>query len=163
MLIPAGMKDFSTRFLRSVLLAVLVWGWGSLSAYAEDPASASSNGPAWLSRGNAPVPAAPGNYQRATFRSMGALLLLIGALAGVNYWLRRRGFAGQPVPGSGLHVRARLKLGVRQEVVVVEWGGDQLVLGVGPSFIQPLYTRRGGAASDLEKEEIVVEGTGHVS
>ena len=94
---------------------------------------------------------------------MGALLLLIGALAGANFWLRRRGFAGQPLNGTGLRVRARLKLGVRQEVVVVEWGADQLVLGVGPSFIQPLYTRRGGASLDSDKDEISVEGTGHGS
>ena len=162
MLIPAGMKEFSTRLLRSAVLAVVVWGW-SLSAYAEDLPSASSNGPAWLSHATAPVSSTSGNYKHATFRSMGALLLLIGALAGVNYWLRRKGFPGQPVSGAGLRVRARLKLGVRQEVVVVEWGGDQLVLGVGPSFIQPLYTRRGGAPSDLEKDELIVEGTGHAS
>ena len=162
MLIPAGMKEFSTRLLRSAVLAVVVWG-GGLSAHAEDTAFASSNGPAWLSHGNAPVSASPGNYQRATFRSMGALLLLIGALAGVNYVLRRRGFAGQPVSGSDLRVKARLKLGVRQEVVVVEWEGDQLVLGVGPSFIQPLYTRRGAGATPVEKEELIVGGTGHAS
>ncbi len=157
------MNDSSTRLFRSALLAVLVWGGFGFSAYAADPELASTNGPAWLSHANAPVSSTAGNYQRATFRSMGALLLLIGALAGVNYWLRRRGFARPPINGADLRVRARLKLGVRQEVVVVEWGGDQLVLGVGPSFIQPLYTRRGGTSVDLDKEEIRVEGTGHGS
>ncbi len=163
MLTHTGMNDSSSRLLRSALLAILVWGGCGVFTYADEPELASSNGPAWLSHANAPISSTSGNYQQATFRSMGALLLLIGALAGVNVWLRRRGFAGQPTTGAGLRVRARLKLGVRQEVVVVEWGGDQLVLGVGPSYIQPLYTRRGGAPLDLEKEEIRVEGTGHGS
>ncbi len=89
---------------------------------------------------------------------MGALLLLIGALAGMNHWLRRRFPGGAPAVGSGLKVRARLRLGVRQEVVVVEWGGDQLVLGIGSTFIQPLHIRRGGAGDAVET---VVEGSGH--
>jgi len=98
------------------------------------------------------------HYQRATFRSLGALVLLIGALLAVNHWLRRRFVAGQPLAEASLKVRARLRLGVRQEVVVVEWGGDQLVLGVGPTFIQPLHIRRGCPAVN---EEVRVEEVRH--
>ena len=98
------------------------------------------------------------DYGRATMRSMGSLILLIGALLAVNYWFRRRFAAEQPVSGATLKVKARLRLGVRQEVVVVEWEGDQLVLGVGPSFIQPLYNRRGTPG---EPELGIVEGAGH--
>ena len=85
-------------------------------------------------------------------------MLLIGALLAINHWMRRRLVAGQPLAGSSLKVHARMRLGVRQEVVVVEWAGDQLVLGVGPTFIQPLHIRRGLPAAN---EEIRVEGASH--
>lgn len=111
-----------------------------------------------MSRSEQPGTPAPSHFRSATFRSLGALLLLIGVLAAVNRWLRHRPIAGQPLTGESLRVQARLRLGVRQEVVVVEWGGDQMVLGIGPSFIQTLHIRRG---CPEDAEEIAAKGADH--
>ncbi len=143
-----------------MILALVVLSWASVPARATelDSESIPLDEPAWISQAGNVGAESSVNYQRATFRSMGVLLLLIGSLLAVNHWLRRRYVAGQPLAGSSLKVCARLKLGVRQEVVVVEWGGDQMVLGVGPSFIQPLHIRRESAE---DTEEIQVEGADH--
>ena len=85
-------------------------------------------------------------------------MLLIGALLAINHWMRRRFAAGLPLAEASLKVRARLRLGVRQEVVVVEWAGDQLVLGVGPAFIQPLHVRRG---IPVANEDVRAAGASH--
>ena len=142
-------------------LVLVVWSWTSGGALAAEPESAAParDEPAWMAQAANSTAASSGHYQRATFRSLGALLLLIGALLAVNHWLRRRFVAGQPLTEASLKVSARLRLGVRQEVVVVEWGGDQLVLGVGPTFIQPLHIRRGNPADD---EEVRVAEADHV-
>ncbi len=98
--------------------------------------------PTWLSRSNKEEAAPPGDYRHAALRSIAALLLIIGALMVTHHWLRRRFATEQPAAGSRLKVLSRLRLGARQELVVIEWEGDQMVLGMGPSFIQALHTRR---------------------
>ena len=150
-----GMNSPCACCVRSALLAL--WVWGGMPAPARAAESATRDEPAWISRAEQPGSTSSSHYPRAMFRSLGSLVLLIGALLAVNRWMRRRFAAGQPLAGSGLKVMARLRLGMRQEVVVVEWGGDQLVLGVGPSFIQPLHTRRGGQAEGgvRVQEEVV--------
>lgn len=156
-----GMNPSCFIRVRWVVLGLVGWGWCAGAALAVEPeaVATSSNEPAWLSHAENSEATSAGQYQRATFRSMGVLLLLIGAMLAINYGLRRRFVARQPLAGSSLKVHARLRLGVRQEVVVVEWGGDQMVLGVGPSFIQPLHIRRGCPAPT---EESLVVGGAHV-
>ena len=127
-----GMNSSCCRWGRLALLIWMLWGGASGSVLAQDPETATRDVPEWLSRTDHPGASSPSHYRSATLRSLGALLLLIGALAAVNRWLRHRPIAGQPMTEASLRVQARLRLGVRQEVVVVEWGGDQMVLGVGP-------------------------------
>ncbi len=142
----AGMKLSQSRGFRLAAVALVFGAWmaGWAEAAAEEP-PATHGEPAWMSRVGGPEAVASRHYGRAAFRSMGALLLMIGALMGVNYWLKRRAPAGKPEAGECLRVRSRLRLGVRQELLVVDWEGDQIVLGIGPSFIQTLHVRRGVA------------------
>ncbi len=79
-----------------------------------------------------------------------ALLALLGALAWVVQWLRRR----LPTPQAGaatLRVLSQLMVGPQQRVVVVELDGPggpvQLTLGVTPQHVRTLHVRPlGGTA-----------------
>ena len=124
---------------------------------AETVAEPSARGePAWISKTSGIEGADKGpSYRSSAMRSMLTLVLFIAALWGAQTWLRRR-MASAAVPvGAELRVRARVKLGVRQELVVVEWGNEEMVLGVGATFIQPLHVRGlvRPSADDVEKGE----------
>lgn len=126
----------------------------SVSAWAGTPEPpAREEEPAWISRNADAGGGSAGTYRGSALRSMGVLLLLIGSLLAVHYWFRRRMATEQAWTGSNLKVRARLRLGVRQEVVVVDWGEDQLILGVGPTFIRPLHIRQGTAVAGERHQE----------
>jgi flagellar biogenesis protein FliO len=121
-------------------------------------ALAPSGDPDWLGKGSAGEERKTAPSTRgAALRSMGTLFVFVVALWVLQQWLRRRmatGAAG--APASSLEIRARLRLGVRQEVVVVRWGEDELVLGIGPTFIQRLHVRPGVApvAEEAGSEEV---------
>lgn len=117
------------------------FGWAETAERAEVPVS-NGGEPAWLARspGESPAGRADPDYRKATWRSMGVLVLLVGLLVGAQYVIRRRA----PVwarPTASLRVVGRLRLGFRQELVLVEWAGEQLALGVGSSFIRCLHVR----------------------
>lgn len=117
--------------------------------------------PEWLSKtGGGGQPAKTASYRRSTLRSIGSLLLLIGLMLGANHWLRRR-MAVQRASGNvqGPKLKARLRVGMRQEVVVVEWEGEELVLGVGPTFIQRLHVRKATGSEPAALAEM--EGAVH--
>ena len=117
--------------------------------------------PEWLAKTQGGGQAAETvSHRRSAMRSIGSLLLMIGLMLGANYWLRRR-MTVQRTAGGGqtLKVKARLRVGMRQEVVVVEWEGEEIVLGVGPTFIQPLHARKGnGSVAAAQAEEAVHAG-----
>lgn len=62
------------------------------------------------------------------------VLLLIVALA----WLAKRGGVGRGAPGGHLRIIAERAVGSRERVVVVEVGGQWLVLGVAPGQVRSL-------------------------
>lgn len=99
--------------------------------------------PAWLTRradDTAPRRADP-SHGFAAWRSMGALLLVVGALVGAHYFLRRR----EPSwtrPSTPIKVVGRMRLGFRQDLIIVEWDNEQLALAVGSSFIRCLHVRQ---------------------
>jgi flagellar protein FliO/FliZ len=81
----------------------------------------------------AAAPAAPG-----LFGAFMALLLVLGLILGLAWLLRRLPGAGFR-PSEGLHVVASLQLGAKERAVVVEVGGQQLLLGVTPAGISRLH------------------------
>lgn len=81
----------------------------------------------------AQAPATPG-----LFGAFMALLLVLGLILGLAWLLRRLPGAGFR-PADGLRVVASLQLGAKERAVVVEVGGQQLLLGVTPSGICRLY------------------------
>ncbi len=109
-----------------------------------DPKPAPREEPSWISRANKEEAAPAGRQRPAALRSIGALALMIGALMMTHHWMRRRFATAQPIVGSRMKVLSRLRLGARQELVVIEWDGDQVMLGIGPTFMHPLHTRREG-------------------
>ena len=67
-----------------------------------------------------------------------ALLLVLGLILGLAWLLRRLPGAGfRPV--EGLRVVASLQLGAKERAVVVEVGGQQLLLGVTAAGISRLH------------------------
>lgn len=132
------------------------------AAATEADAPASPAEPAWMNRTERPE-VGSSDYRRSALRSMGAMIFVVGGLLIVHYWLRRKMLGNQPILRSNrLKVQSRLRLGPRQEVVVVEWEGEQVLLGVGPTFIQPLH-RRVGAAQPGDFEETLMEEVGYGS
>ncbi|AKC87977.1 flagellar biosynthetic protein FliO [Pseudoxanthomonas suwonensis] len=81
----------------------------------------------------AQAPATPG-----VFGAFFALLLVLGLILGLAWLLRRLPGAGLR-PADGLRVVASLQLGAKERAVVVEVGGQQLLLGVTPAGISRLH------------------------
>ncbi len=109
--------------------------------------------PAWVSQssgGSADTLARPGRY--GAFRSMAALLVVLGGLFGVHVLLRRRGALWTSPDLLSLRVVARKRFGARQELIVVEWEGQRLLLGAGPGFITRL-SRMASATKPQGAEE----------
>jgi len=67
-----------------------------------------------------------------------ALLLVLGLILGLAWLLRRMPGSGFR-PADGLKVVASLHLGPKERAVVVEVGGQQLLLGVTPAGITRLH------------------------
>lgn len=67
-----------------------------------------------------------------------ALLLVLGLILGLAWLLRRLPGAGFR-PADGLRVVASLQLGAKERAVVVEVGGQQLLLGVTSAGITRLH------------------------
>ncbi len=68
-----------------------------------------------------------------------ALLLVLGLIVGLAWLLRRMPGSGFR-PAEGLRVVASLQLGAKERMVVVEVGGQQLLLGVSTGGVSLLHT-----------------------
>ncbi|MFC4727322.1 flagellar biosynthetic protein FliO [Coralloluteibacterium thermophilus] len=70
-----------------------------------------------------------------------ALLLVVGLILGLAWLLKRLPGSGfRPTPG--LRLVASLHVGPKERLLVVETGGEQLLLGVGAGGIRPLHVLR---------------------
>lgn len=67
-----------------------------------------------------------------------ALLLVLALIAGLAWLLRRLPGSGFR-PAGGLRVVASVALGAKERAVVVEVGGEQLLLGVAPGSVTALH------------------------
>lgn len=150
-----AMQAISYRFGRCLLMAAFLLFAGFV-AYGEEEGPVDSTPPpdkpepAWLTGTvNEAAPRQPEPAREsATWRSMGALLLVVGVLIGAHYFLRRREPAWTR-PSQPLKVVGRMRLGFRQDLVIVEWDGEHMALAVGSSFIRCLHVRQ--AARDGEE------------
>jgi flagellar protein FliO/FliZ len=97
----------------------------------------------WAADKAAPAPAAPAPAPMAEMEFTGALVKMVGGLAGVLaivlllYWLVRRFLPGQGIPlkSARMRVLGRLGLGQRSQVTLVQVGEKVLVLGVTPGSV----------------------------
>lgn len=153
-----GMSMNAIRYYRpaiflAVLLVFMRAPQAAAQTNAQEQAKTSPDVPAWVSQtsGNGPAdaPARPGAY--GTLRSMAALLVVLGGLFGVHVFLRRRVARWASPETLSLRVVSRKRLGVRQELVVVEWEGQRLLLGAGPGFVTRL-SRMASPSSPPEAE-----------
>ena len=72
------------------------------------------------------------------FGAVFALLLELGLIVGLGWLLKRLPGSGFR-PAAGLKLVASLPLGAKERVVVVEVGGQQVLLGVTTGGITPLH------------------------
>ncbi len=86
----------------------------------------------------AAVPAAHAPSSPGLAGAFFALLLVLGLILGLAWMLRRLPGAGFR-PAEGLRVVASLQLGAKERAVVVEVGGQQLLLGVTAAGISRLH------------------------
>ena len=84
------------------------------------------------------APAAPSVDAGSLLRLIFGLAVVIAAIAGLAWMLRRMGAVG----GSGggqLRVLAGVAVGQRERVVLLQVGDQQLLLGVAPGRVQTLH------------------------
>jgi flagellar biogenesis protein FliO len=109
-----------------------------------EPKNVSSPDPEWINKDKIEEQSdSGGGAGRSAWRSIGALLFVVGALVSVQVLLKRRAVGRAMAPGQPLKMVSRLRVAPRQDVVIVEWEGEQLLLGVSQSSIQPLHRRPG--------------------
>ncbi len=100
----------------------------------------------WAAEGAAPAPDAPPPSPLGDVGFTGALVKMVGGLAGVLalllllYWLVRRFLPGQGVPlrSARMRILGRVGLGQRSQVTMVQVGEKVLVLGVTPTNVNLL-------------------------
>ncbi len=81
------------------------------------------------------------------FRMLVSLVVVIGLMAVVYYWLKRRG----NMPGIGqrrMRVIERLPVDTRRSVLLVEVDGQEMLIGVGNDAITPIKTLSQGAGDE---------------
>ena len=89
-----------------------------------------------LAAASAPAPGVDGAAQAA--RVLGVLVLVIGLILGLAAVLRRHGGVAQKrVPGA-ISVLSATSIGARERLLLVEVGGQQVLLGAAPGRIQTL-------------------------
>lgn len=113
------------------------------------------------------APSLAANTSRSSGGSWGLGILLLGGLAGAGLWLLKRRpdllaraarGGATPVWGGSLQVLRRTSLGLRNELVVVDAGGQVLLLGVTAGSIQTLAMlpdAEGAAESEAPAREEV--------
>lgn len=77
----------------------------------------------------------------ATVRSFGVLLLIVGALLAVNFYLRRSVVSFHQKGDHKISIISRIKVGFRNEVVLLRCGRDEIVIGVGAAGVERLHVR----------------------
>lgn len=81
----------------------------------------------------------------ASFAPALGLLLIMGVLAWVLHWLKKRHSPAGTGQGAELRLVSQLPLGPQQRIVVVEVNGPkgpvQLTLGVTPQHVRTLHTQ----------------------
>ena len=113
----------------------------------------------WISRERRqhdPIRTASPNPARSLF----ALLLILGGLLVVRYFVRRGGAVGGRLSANTLvRLVSRVRLGARQELVVVRFGGNHLLLGVTADSIRVL-TETQASAGEASPVDIVKAAEG---
>ncbi len=96
---------------------------------------------------------------------LGLLFLLLLVVGG--WWLTRRMAGLQPVSGRALRVVASAMVGPRERVVLLDVGGEQLLLGVAPGQVtllkpleQPLPIDGGGDDFAARLRQLLQPGAG---
>ncbi len=103
------------------------------------------------------VPAVTSGRSFNMWRSVGALLIILGGLIVVNKWLHGR-FAGRKtfggsVDGRRMQVQERLSIDHRRQLLLVTVGSRELVLAVGPNEMQAVGSwDRENTAADRNNE-----------
>lgn len=111
----------------------------------------------WL-KASAPAPVLPEKATVSSWRSFGALLVVLGCLWAVTWFLKKRicrtGLIGD---ARRLRVIERLNLGQRQYLALVRVDGDEMLLGVSADQIVEL-TRNTLAQNCAAENEAVSAG-----
>jgi len=84
------------------------------------------------------APAAPGVDAGSLLRLIFGLAVVIAAIVGLAWLLRRMGAVGGGTGGQ-LKVLGGLQVGQRERVVLIQVGDKQLLLGVAPGRVQTLH------------------------
>lgn len=100
----------------------------------------STNEPTWLRNQRQPSESTGEQPAYHPLRSLIALVLIVSGLFAVQYFLRRRMSTSTPQNGSKLRILSRHKIGLRQELLVVAWKNEEILIGVGPTPITRLAT-----------------------
>jgi flagellar biogenesis protein FliO len=86
-----------------------------------------------------PLNLSAGGSGFSIWRSLGSLLMVLGGLLAVTWWLKKRFGAGSGIgPRRRLQVTDRLSLGQRQYLMIVRFDNRDMLIGVSPGAISRL-------------------------
>jgi flagellar protein FliO/FliZ len=134
--IPIGVTSGRDRGLSKVFLSGLISLGLSVAARAADHPFAAPTPTA--------IPASPAGLVRVVLG-----LALVLALVFAAAWLMRRLRAIQGSSSDGITVLAQTSLGARERAILIQVGGQKLLLGAGPGSVRTLLVlpAEGAAAS----------------
>ncbi|MBI3986534.1 MAG: FliO/MopB family protein [Lentisphaerae bacterium] len=142
---------------KPLLCAIVVIGFLAGFNFCNAFGQATQNVPGWVSSSSEKqtdaVHTGSAHGGRQLWRSAGAVLFVLGALVGVNIYLRKR---AQQWGGRGLRrmqVLERLALDSRQNLLMIKVDGREIVLAVSPRQVVKVADVSAGETVAQVKEE----------
>ena len=120
------MKRVSCQFCRALVPAAAGWLVSLPVTGAEEAAPV---------RPGLGEPVGVGDY----LQTLGGLLVVVGLIFAVAWFMRRMGGL-QAGSGGALRVLSALPVGQRERIVLVQVGGEQVLIGVAPGSVRLLHT-----------------------
>ncbi len=113
--------------------------------------AAITNPPVWQLTTPSPRLPPPARPELSIWRSLGSLLMVLGGLFAVTWYLKKRvGLAAGSTGGKRMEVIQRISLGNHQYAALLRVDGQDIILGISPTQITHLGLTSSGTVTPAE-------------